>query len=68
MIRSGLFWMGAWGVAGGITIIWSLFTVLFLLDSTRNLNLLSVWAVLLAVAAGFQATLTMRKADAKDDF
>lgn len=45
MIRSGKFWMGVWMVAAGITLTWSGLTVAFWLDSTRNLNLLSVFAL-----------------------
>jgi hypothetical protein len=48
--------------------VWTVVTVLWFLDSVKNLNLLSLAALDLAVAAGFQATLAMRKADDKDRF
>jgi hypothetical protein len=59
-----------WFWAGVLTVmlVWATLTVLFWLDSVRNLNALSVAAVLLAPAAGFQATLGMRKADPSDNF
>jgi hypothetical protein len=57
------FWTGVLVVMAA----WGACTVLFWMDSVRNLNALSVVAVLLAPAAGFQATLGMRKADPDDD-
>ena len=68
MIRSGRFWMVVWCSLGVVTIAWGLLTVVFWLDSTKNLNLLSVFAAVVAVAGGIQATLAMRKADSDDDF
>ena len=66
MIRSGRFWMWFWtGVFAGM-LVWGGLTFLFWMDSVRNLNALSIVAVWLASAAGFQATLGMRKADPED--
>lgn len=66
LFGSGLFWMWFWAAVLAVMGVWAGLTVAFWLDSVRNLNLLSVAAVLLAPAAGFQATLGMRKADPKD--
>lgn len=60
--------MAVWLAAAAITLGWCVLTVAFWLNSTKNLNLLSLFALVLAVGAGLQGTLTMRKADAKDDF
>ncbi len=68
LIKSGRFWMGVWLTLGGLILAWAIATVAFLLDSVRNLSLMSVAALLVAVAAGIQTTLTMRKADSADDF
>jgi hypothetical protein len=68
LIKSGRFWMIVWLTIGGAFTAWAVATVLFLLDSVRNLSLMSVAALLVAVAAGIQTTLTMRKADQDDDF
>ncbi len=68
LIKSGKFWMAVWLFFGAAIAIWAVITVLFLLDSVRNLSLMSVAALVIAVAAGIQTTLTMRKADARDDF
>lgn len=63
---SGTFWMRLWiCVATGMG-IWGIVTFLWLLDSVRNLNAMSVVTAWIAVGAGFQATLSMRKADPKD--
>jgi uncharacterized membrane protein YeiB len=66
LFGSGRFWMAFW--LGVLTVMtaWAVLTALFWLDSVRNLNALSIAAVLLAPAAGFQATLGMRKADPED--
>ena len=66
MLGSGRFWMWFWGSVLAINAVWAIVTVIWLLDSVRNLNLLSVEAILLACGAGFQATLGMRKADPED--
>ena len=63
---SGRFWMTLWTVALTLTLGWTVVTAIFLMDSVRNLNALSLAALILAAAAGFQATLGMRKADPKD--
>jgi hypothetical protein len=68
LIRSGRFWMVAWLAALVVVTIWDICTALFWMDSVRNVNAMSAAALLFAVAAGAQATLTMRKADADDDF
>ncbi len=68
LIKSGRFWMGVWLTFGAAFAAWAVITVLFLLDSIRNLSLMSVAALIVAVAAGIQTTLTMRKADTEDDF
>lgn len=67
-VRSGRFWLTVWLTGGAITLVWAVLTELFWLDSTRNLNQLSLFALVLAVGAGIQATLTMRKADPNDPF
>lgn len=56
------FWTGVLA----LNVVWAVVTVIWLLDSVRNLNLLSVEALLLACGAGLQSTLGMRKADPKD--
>ncbi len=66
LFGSGRFWMWFWAAVLGAMAVWAVLTVAFWMDSVRNLNLLSVVAVLLAPAAGFQATLGMRKADPDD--
>lgn len=67
-ITSGRFWMAVWLALGAAIAVWAVITCLFLLDSVRNLSLMSVAALVVAVAAGIQTTLTMRKADDTDDF
>lgn len=47
---------------------WSVATVLWLMDSVRNLNALSIAANMMATLGGLQAGLAMRKADDKDDY
>lgn len=68
LFASGRFWMWFWAIVLAGMTAWAFLTVAFWLDSVRNLNALSVAAVLLAPAAGFQATLGMRKADSEDPF
>lgn len=63
---SGRFWMWFWAGVLAVMALWGAGTLLFWMDSVRNLNALSIAAVLLAPAAGFQATLGMRKADPDD--
>ena len=58
--------MRFWAVVLAVNVVWAIVTVIWLLDSVRNLNLLSLEALLLACGAGCQATLGMRKADPKD--
>jgi hypothetical protein len=66
MFSSGRFWMILWSIALVIMLAWGFATFAWWMDSVRNLNALSIVAVWLACAAGFQATLGMRKADPKD--
>lgn len=65
---SGESWMRIWAITLVLVLAWCVMTVLFWLDSVKNLNLLSLVALILSCAAGFQSTLGMRKADKKDDF
>ena len=58
--------MWLWTTALVVNIVWAVITVVWLLDSVKNLNLLSLEALLLACGAGFQSTLGMRKADPDD--
>lgn len=67
-LSSGQFWMAFWLVVLTGMAVWATLTILFWMDSVRNVNALSVAANLLAPAAGFQAALAMRKADDKDNF
>lgn len=66
MLKSGRFWLRVWLVFLGIMIIWGTCTVLFWMDSTKNVNALSVVANIGMAAAGAQAALGMRKADPED--
>lgn len=66
MFSDGRFWMFLWTFVLCIMLAWGVATFLWWMDSVRNLNALSIVAVWLACAAGFQATLGMRKADPKD--
>lgn len=65
-LGSGKFWMRFWLLVLAVMAAWSALTAAFWLDSVRNVNALSVAAILLAAASGFQATLAMRKADETD--
>ena len=65
-LGSGRFWMWTWSVALTVIAGWGILTVIYWMDSVRNLNALSIATALLAPAAGFQATLGMRKADPDD--
>jgi hypothetical protein len=47
---------------------WGIVTAVWLMDSVRNLNALSIAALVIACAGGVQATLAMRKADDRDRF
>jgi len=49
-----------------LVLIWGVITAVWFMDSTRNLNALSIAALIIACAAGVQTTLTMRKADRDD--
>lgn len=60
--------MWLWSVILVAMLVWGLLTFFFWFDSVRNVNALSVVANWLACAAGFQATLGMRKADPDDEF
>jgi hypothetical protein len=66
VLASGRFWMFVWLGIFAVVLIWGVVTALFLMDSTRNLNALSIAALIVACAAGVQTTLTMRKADPDD--
>lgn len=66
MLSSGRFWMWFWTAVLVIMLVWGICTVMFWFDSVRNLNYMSVMALLLACGAGFQSTLGMRKADPED--
>lgn len=66
LFGSGKFWMTFWAGAFTVMVTWGAVTFLWLLDSVRNLNALSIVALWLACGAGFQATLGMRKADPED--
>lgn len=65
-LGNGKFWMRVWLVALGLVAIWGVLTIAFWMESTPNLNALSIFALLLACAGGVQATLGMRKADPDD--
>jgi hypothetical protein len=66
LFASGRFWMWWWTGVLAVMAVWAVLTVAFWMDSVRNINALSIAAILLAPAGGFQATLAMRKADADD--
>jgi hypothetical protein len=59
--------MWFWLSVGVVMLLWGVATVVWLLDSVRNLNVMTVVGLWIATAAGFQATLGMRKADPADD-
>jgi uncharacterized RDD family membrane protein YckC len=66
-LASGKFWMCFWLAVFVASLVWGIVTVLTpLLNSTANLNVLSIVALLVAAGAGFQSTLGMRKADPDD--
>jgi hypothetical protein len=67
VLGSGKFWMGFWTVVLVVMILWGAATFIWWSTSVRNLNALSIVALWLACGAGFQATLSMRKADPDDD-
>lgn len=66
--HNGKVWMAFWLVVLLIMLTWGVLTFLFWMDSVKNLNALSIVANWLACGAGVQATLSMRKADPKDNF
>jgi len=66
MLGSGKFWMWFWVTILALVLVWGVVTVIWFLDSVKNLNMLSIVALWLAAMAGVQATLGMRKADPKD--
>jgi hypothetical protein len=66
VLRSGRFWLRAWLTFLAGMLVWGGLTVVFWMDSTRNINALSIVANIGMAAAGAQAALTMRKADPKD--
>jgi hypothetical protein len=66
LLGSGRFWMWFWLGTLAVVMAWGAVTFLFLMDSVRNLNALSIAALWLAGGAGVQATLSMRKADPDD--
>lgn len=68
VVSNGKFWEVFWLVVLMLTALWGVCTFIFWMDSVRNLNALSIAALLLACGAGFQATLGMRKADPGDKF
>lgn len=66
MLTSGRFWLTVWLTFLGAMMVWGGLTVVFWMDSTRNINALSIVSNIGMAAAGAQAALTMRKADPKD--
>lgn len=66
--HKGAFWMGFWLVVFMAMMVWGTLTFLFWMDSVPNLNALSIVANWLACGAGIQSSLSMRKADPKDNF
>jgi len=66
-LGDGRLWMRFWVATGVAMGLWGLLTCIFWLDSVRNLNIMTVVGLWIATAAGFQATLSMRKADPKDE-
>jgi hypothetical protein len=68
MFKSGRVWMWIWiaGVGGGITIQTVCLALAGELDSNWAISLMSIEGLYGMVGAGFQASLSMRKADPKD--
>lgn len=66
LFASGRFWSWFWATVFVAMLLWGAVTFVWLLDSVRNLNALSIVALWLACGAGFQSTLSMRKADPRD--
>lgn len=60
--------MCIWLVFFAGMVAWSVLTVMFWMDSTKNINALSIVANLGMALAGLQASLSMRKADKDDRF
>lgn len=67
-VSDGAFWMKFWLVSLGFVLLWGVGTILWWSNSIVNLNLLSIFALILGCAAAFQSSLGMRKADPKDNF
>lgn len=65
-LASGRFWMFFWLFWLAVVLVWGTLTILFWLESTKNINALSIAALLMGAGGGFQATLGMRKADPDD--
>lgn len=65
---SGRLWMTVWLTLFAGVVAWGVVTAVWLMDSVRNLNALSIAALVVACAGGVQATLAMRKADDRDRF
>jgi hypothetical protein len=67
-LGDGRFWMWFWlAVSGQFLLHVPLVLLTPIGNSVRYLNTISVFALVLAGLAGFQASLGMRKADADDD-
>jgi uncharacterized RDD family membrane protein YckC len=67
-VSDGAFWMKFWLAVLAVVLLWGIGTILWWSNSIVNLNLLSIFALVLACAGAFQASLGMRKADPKDNF
>jgi len=65
-VGNGKFWMVFWLAMLVLVAIWGILTFIFWMDSVKNLNALSIMALLLACGASIQASLGMRKTDPKD--
>jgi hypothetical protein len=68
LLRTGRFWMVFWIAVFATVVVWGVLTMLLWRNSITNLNALSIAALVIAVGAGLQSTLAMRKADREDDF
>lgn len=65
-LGDGRAWMRWWVTVGILGLVWGVATFIWLLDSVRNLNAISVVTFWVSIMAGIQATLGMRKADTDD--
>jgi hypothetical protein len=65
-LGDGRVWMRYWIMVGILGLGWGIATFIWLLDSVRNLNAISVITFWVSIMAGIQATLGMRKADTDD--